>query len=230
MMVRSLPFVLSVIAGATDIIGVLGLNGLFMAHITGNLVLLAAHVVAGTRVIVSYVLSVPVFMLVLLAAGVIARSIERSGRASLQPLLRLQLLALMVFFLLSVTAGPWTDPDALLAIIAGMCGVAAMAVQNALAQVALKNTPTTAVMTTNITRLMLDLGVVLVGGNATDVASAKRRALDTLPVVVGFVIGCALGAAGESAMGMWSLMLPTALALFSCVSVTTPSVDVGQLQ
>ena len=230
MMVRSLPFVLSVIAGATDIIGVLGLNGLFTAHITGNLVLLAAHVVAGTRVIVSYVLSVPVFMLVLLAAGVIARSIERSGRASLQPLLRLQLLALMVFFLLSVTAGPWTDPDALLAIIAGMCGVAAMAVQNALAQVALKNTPTTAVMTTNITRLMLDLGVVLVGGNATDVASAKRRALDTLPVVVGFVIGCALGAAGESAMGMWSLMLPTALALFSCVSVTTPSVDVGQSQ
>jgi uncharacterized membrane protein YoaK (UPF0700 family) len=30
--------VLSVIAGATDIIGFLGLNGLFTAHITGNLV------------------------------------------------------------------------------------------------------------------------------------------------------------------------------------------------
>ena len=36
------PIVLSVIAGATDSIGFLGLNGLFTAHITGNLVVLAA--------------------------------------------------------------------------------------------------------------------------------------------------------------------------------------------
>jgi len=35
---RALPFVLSLIAGSTDIIGFLGLNGLFTAHITGNLV------------------------------------------------------------------------------------------------------------------------------------------------------------------------------------------------
>jgi uncharacterized membrane protein YoaK (UPF0700 family) len=47
--IRALPFVLSVIAGATDSIGFLGLNGLFTAHITGNLVVLAADVVAGSR-------------------------------------------------------------------------------------------------------------------------------------------------------------------------------------
>ena len=217
MAARFLPFVLSVIAGATDIIGVLGLNGLFTAHITGNLVLLAARIVAGRPAPVSYILSVPVFMLVLLVAGVIARTIERSGGSSLQPLLLLQLLALVAFFSLSITAGPWRDPDAVLAIIAGMCGVAAMAVQNALAQISLKNTPTTAVMTTNITRLMLDFGTVLVGGDAADVAKAKSRALDTLPVVIGFVIGCALGAAGEAAVGLWSLLLPTALAFFAFV-------------
>jgi Zn-dependent protease with chaperone function len=44
---RALPFLLGVIAGATDIIGFLGLGGLFTAHITGNLVVLAAHIVAG---------------------------------------------------------------------------------------------------------------------------------------------------------------------------------------
>jgi uncharacterized membrane protein YoaK (UPF0700 family) len=65
--------------------------------------------------------------------------------------------------------------------MAGMCGVAAMAVRNTLTQISLKNTPTTAVMTTNITRLMLDFGTVLVGG---DVAKAKSRAMDTLPVVI----------------------------------------------
>ena len=225
-----LPFVLSVIAGGTDVIGVLGLSGLFTAHITGNLVLLAASIVAGRPAMVSYILSVPVFMLVLLVTGMIARAIERIGRPCLQPLLLLQLLALVAFFMLSVTAGPWRDPDALLAIIAGMCGVAAMAVQNALAQIALKNTPTTAVMTTNITRLMVDVGTVLVSGNAADLAKAKRRAMNTLPVVIGFGIGCALGAAGEASVGLWSLMLPMALALFACVIATGRTADVRQLQ
>ena len=135
MVARCLPFVLSVIAGATDIIGVLGLNGLFTAHITGNLVVLAARIVADISAPVSYILSVPVFMLVLLVSGVIGRTIERSGGSSLQPLLLLQLLALVAFFSLSITAGPWRDPDTVLAIIAGMCGVAAMAVQNTLTQI-----------------------------------------------------------------------------------------------
>jgi uncharacterized membrane protein YoaK (UPF0700 family) len=37
-----LPTVLSVTAGSADVISFLGLGGLFVAHITGNLVLLAA--------------------------------------------------------------------------------------------------------------------------------------------------------------------------------------------
>jgi uncharacterized membrane protein YoaK (UPF0700 family) len=227
MTARFLPFVLSVIAGATDTIGVLGLNGLFTAHITGNLVLLAASIVAGRPAKVAYILSVPVFMLVLLASGVIARAIERTGGSSLRPLLLLQLLALAAFLVLSVTTGPWRDPDALLAIIAGMCGVAAMALQNALAQIALTNTPTTAVMTTNLTRLMVDLASMLVGGDAANIAQAKGRALNTLPVVIGFALGCALGAAGEAAVGLWSLMLPAALALFACVVAMAHGIDVG---
>jgi len=226
MTTRSLPFVLSVIAGATDIIGVLGLDGLFTAHITGNLVLLAARIVVGRPASVAYILSVPVFMLVLLAAGLMARTIERFGKSSIQPLLLLQLLALAAFFSQSVTEGPWRDPDAVLAITAGMCGVAAMAVQNALAQIALKNAPSTAVMTTNVTRLMLDVGTVLVGREAPDVANAKERALNTLPVAIGFAIGSAFGAAAEAAIGLWSLILPTVLALFACVIAMRHASDV----
>ena len=44
---RLLPALLSVIAGSTDVISFLGLAGLFTAHITGNLVILAAHIVTG---------------------------------------------------------------------------------------------------------------------------------------------------------------------------------------
>jgi hypothetical protein len=45
--VQALLMVLSVTAGCTDIIGFLGLDRLCTAHITGNLVILAAHIVAG---------------------------------------------------------------------------------------------------------------------------------------------------------------------------------------
>jgi uncharacterized membrane protein YoaK (UPF0700 family) len=212
---RSLPIVLSLIAGSTDIIGFLGLNGLFTAHITGNLVVLAALIVAGAPTIFSYILSVPVFMLVLLVTRLLAGGLERAGRDTLAPLLLLQLLSLAVFLVLCITAGPWIDPNATAAVVAGMFGVAAMAVQNALVQISLRNTPTTAVMTTNVTRFMLDLGGVLVGCDPAEIAKARNRAIHTLPVIVGFATGGGLGAACEAAAGLWSLALPTGLALLA---------------
>jgi uncharacterized membrane protein YoaK (UPF0700 family) len=42
-----------------------------------------------------------------------------------------------------------------------MLGVSAMAVQNALVQISLKGAPSTAVMTSNVTRFAMDVGEVL---------------------------------------------------------------------
>jgi Protein of unknown function (DUF1275) len=70
-----------------------------------------------------------------------------------------------------------------------MFGVAAMAVQNAVVQISLTNTPTTAVMTTNVTHFMLDLGEALVGRDHGKSARAHTRAMHTLPVIVGFPSG-----------------------------------------
>ena len=125
------------------------------------------------------------------------------------------MLSLAVFLVLCIAAGPWTDPNATAAVVAGMFGVAAMAVQNALLQISLRNTPSTAVMTTNVTHFMLDLGGVLVGGDPAEVAKARSRAVHTLPVIVGFATGCGLGAASEAAAGLWSLTLPTGFALLA---------------
>jgi uncharacterized membrane protein YoaK (UPF0700 family) len=213
--IRALPFVLSVIAGATDIIGFLGLNGLFTAHITGNIVVLAAHIVAGDPTIFSHILSVPVFMLVLFLTRLLAGALERAGRDTLGPLLLLQLLALAVFLGLCITAGPWINPNTANAVCGGMLGVGAMAVQHVLVQISLRNTPSTAVMTTNVTHFMLDLGGVLVGSDSAEVAKARSRAVHTLPVIVGFATGCGLGAAYEAAAGLWSLTLPTGFALLA---------------
>lgn len=210
-----LPFLLSVIAGSTDVIGFLSLHGLFTAHITGNLVVLAAHVINGAPVILSYVLAVPVFMLVLLLTRLFASWLERTGTATLRPLLLLQLLLLITFLLCCVTRKQGFAANSGMAITAGMFGVAAMAVQTALVQISLTKSPSTAVMTTNITHFMLALGEVLAGRDAAVVASARQRVIHILPVIVGFTLGCALGAAGQAAYGSWSLSLPAGLALLA---------------
>ena len=47
------------------------------------------------------------------------------------------------------------------------------------------------------------------------VAKARNRAARTLPVIVGFTVGCGLGAACEAALGTWSLALPAGLAMLA---------------
>jgi uncharacterized membrane protein YoaK (UPF0700 family) len=225
---RLLPTVLSVIAGSVDAIGFLGLGGLFTAHVTGNLVILAAHLVSGSSAPVAAMLSVPVFAAVLGLTRLLAGALESIGFASLRPLLLLQFLLLAGFFVLCASAGPRVDPDATKAILAGMLGVSAMAVQNALVQISLKGAPSTAVMTTNLTRFMMDVGDVMLLRKPADVAKARDRAMRTWPAIVGFAIGCGLGATCEAAIGLRSLALPTGLALLAVAMGMTANLEEGR--
>src|SRR5712664_4131693 len=102
---KMLPAVLSVIAGSTDVIGFLGLGGLFTAHVTGNLVILAAHLVSGGEALVATMLSVPVFVAALGLTRLLAAALDRIGFASLRPLLLLQLLQVSGFFVLCGCSG-----------------------------------------------------------------------------------------------------------------------------
>jgi uncharacterized membrane protein YoaK (UPF0700 family) len=216
----TLPFTLSLIAGSTDTIGFLSLNGLFTAHITGNLVMLAAHLITGDSSTLSYVLAVPVFALVQLLTSLFASYLEGLGVATLRPLLSLQLLLLVLFLLLGVTCRSQLHSDAVVAVIAGMFGVAAMGVQTALVQISLTNTPSTAVMTTNLTHFAVALGQVLAGRDVTVVDNARRCISRTFPDIAGFGVGCATGAAGEAQWGPASLALPAALALLVLIATS----------
>ncbi len=118
--------------------------------------------------------------------------LESIGLASLLPLLLLQFLLLAGFFAVCVAAGSGIDPNAANAIFAGMLGVSAMAVQNALVQVSLKGAPSTAVMTTNVTRFTIDVGDMLLGHDPDQVAKSRLRAKHTWPAILGFTIGCGL--------------------------------------
>jgi len=214
--VLTLLIVLSVVAGATDIISFLGLDGLFTAHITGNLVILAAHLVVGDPATLAPMLSVPVFIIVIILTKMLAGRLDSSGIASLRPLLILQFVLIAGFLALCIVAGPGINPNAMNAIIAGMLGVCAMAVQNALVQVSLKGAPSTAAMTSNVTRFAMDLGELCIRDNPASAAEARKNVARVLPVIIGFAAGCAIGAVAEARFGMRSLALPAALALLAC--------------
>lgn len=84
-----LPILLSASAGAVDVIGFLALGGCFTAHITGNLVVIAAHYVIGGFGHAGPLLAVPVFVAVLAAVVLL----YKASIAGTRP--RLKLLVLM---------------------------------------------------------------------------------------------------------------------------------------
>ena len=66
-----------------------------------------------------------------------------------------------------------------------------------------------------MTRFILDVGDVWLGGTAVDVVQARWRAKHTWPVVLGFIAGAALGAVAFAAAGLKALALPVALSLLA---------------
>jgi uncharacterized membrane protein YoaK (UPF0700 family) len=214
---KLLPFVLSVVAGSVDVIGFLGLDELFTAHITGNLVVLAAHIVAGKSASLALVISVPLFIVMLAVTRLFAGGLERYGIAPLRPLLFLQFVLLLGFLGICLVVAPGASAETPAMLAAGMLGVSAMAVQNALVRIALVDAPSTAVVTTDITLLTTDFGEILLGRDAGRITKARRRAKHTWPAVLGFLLGCAVGAWLEGRISLRALVLPVGFAFIAIV-------------
>jgi uncharacterized membrane protein YoaK (UPF0700 family) len=205
-----LPPVLSVIAGMVDVIGFLSL-GLFTAHVTGNLVVIAAQVVRGGPPHLAQILAVPVFMIAVAATWLIAKASDRRGPALLRPLLFVQFLLLAGVLILSVVGDPVSKPRGLIAGVTAMIAVSAMACQFSLLRLAVSGAPSTAVMTGNLTNAVLALLDVLWRAQPLT-EGAGERLTRTLKVLVGFFAGCVAGAAAVSLLGDWAWSLPVVLA------------------
>ena len=211
-----LPLLLSLVAGAVDAIGFLGIGGLFAAHVTGNLAVLAAHFVTGLFGQIAPLLAVPMFMTLVYLVTLGAGRLQRAGIAPMAPLLALHATLLCALLAIGLAFQPFWDPDRPLAILSGMVAVAAMATQNATVRIALTRTPSTAVMTANITQWSVDLATIAQRDAAPAArAQARERARVTFPCIAGFLAGCALGALLQLAIGMWSLAAPVALSFYA---------------
>src|SRR5258705_9130993 len=128
---RWLPTLLGVVAGMVDVIGFLTL-GLFTAHVTGNLVVIAALLVRGGPPHMAQVLAVPVFALAVAAVWRVAKALESGGPALIRPLLLIQFLLLGSVLVFSVIYDPAANPHGWMAVLVTMFAVSAMGSQFAL--------------------------------------------------------------------------------------------------
>jgi uncharacterized membrane protein YoaK (UPF0700 family) len=208
---------LSFNGGFVDTVGFLGLQGLFVAHVTGNFVTLGAALVLGSHGILNKILALPEFIAVIVAARLFGNAL----RARSLPVLRIQLTVevalLAAFFLLAVTFGPFADADSPLALLTGFAGIAAMALQNALQRVHLASLPPTTLMTGSTTQATLD-AVDLLAGLTPDQAPAVRTRLSRMAMsIVLFAVGCGAGALLYWLFGFWCLAVSVAVGAVAAV-------------
>ena len=196
-----LSAVLSFNAGYVDTVGFLALQGLFTAHVTGNFVTLGAALVLGTSGVVAKLLALPVF-------GVTVALVRRTSQRTM---LMTQCGLLTLFAILAWSLGPFPDGDRATAVLTGMVGVAAMAVQNALQRIHLGTAPPTTLMTGNTTQAMIDF--VDLARNRPERPALLARLRRNATGVACFAGGCALGAV----LFVWGGMAAFAPPVLICV-------------
>ena len=208
---KRLPALLSVIAGMVDVIGFLTLGNIFTAHITGNLVVIAAVLVRGGPLNLAQALAIPVFILAVAAVWLFARASGRHGPSLARRLLLMQFLLLAGGLIFSVITHPSANPHGLMAGIAIMIAVSAMASQYALLRLTVPDAPATAVMTGNLTNTVLSLLDTL-SPIQPSMEGATERLKRSLHLLIGFLVGCVVAAAAVSLLGDWAWSLSVALA------------------
>jgi uncharacterized membrane protein YoaK (UPF0700 family) len=210
---------LALSAGFVDTIGFVALFGLFTAHVTGNFVLIGASLVAPHKGIIAKLAALPTFALVVAATTLYAEARERAGKSALHGVLIGQIVLLAGFAAIGVAASPVTDTDAPLAVISGLLGVAAMAMQNAAARLLMSDLPATTVMTGSVTQFSIDATRLLRGTTAADAPVIRKRLSSFATTVGSFAVGALMGALLYSLMSFPALAVPM-VALAAVVMLT----------
>jgi uncharacterized membrane protein YoaK (UPF0700 family) len=193
-------FLLALIAGSLNAIGVLGFAHQSVSHLTGTTTLLGIQLAGGGGIPIVHLLWI-VFSFVLGAtlSGFIVRDAElKLGRRYGACLILESMLLFVALF--ALTQG--SDSGHLFASAA--CGL-----QNAMV-----TTYSGAIIrTTHVTGLFTDLGLML-GRALRGIKADRRRARLYIVIILGFVAGGSAGAVAYRQFTYYALVFPAFLALF----------------
>jgi uncharacterized membrane protein YoaK (UPF0700 family) len=200
----TLVFLLSFVAGYVDACTFLALFGLFVAQVTGSFVIAGTEPIMHEQGFVLKALAIPVFMIAAVATTILI-SVTRTTRQPAWPwVLGLESVLLIAFLWIGLTNSPLDGPEHPAALMAGLCGLAAMGVQSASVRLLAHGAPSTNVMTTNTTQFAIDASHLLLAryrsgiadrfGPHFEIGAVRRRFSDTVRVMIGFFMGVVLGA------------------------------------
>ena len=148
---------LSFVGGFVDVVGFIALFGLFTAHVTGNFIMLGLEMVHATKLAIAKLLAVPIFIVMVALTRLFVLHYEKRGQSPWREMLLAQAALLACFMIAGGLTAPHEDPNELGPVVAGLLGVAAMAVQNAGSRLILANHGPTTMMTGNTTQAVIDL-------------------------------------------------------------------------
>jgi uncharacterized membrane protein YoaK (UPF0700 family) len=208
---------LSFNGGFVDAAGYLGLQGLFTAHVTGNFVTLGATLVFGTHGAFAKLLTLPEFVAVVALTQLAGIMLAERRLPALRILLAAKVMLLLAFFALAAALGPFPDSDAPAALLTGLAGVSAMAVQNAVQRMYLPNTPPGTIMTGNTSQAVLDAVNLLRGADPEHAAVMHARFGRILRAILCFAAGCAGAPLLYAWIGLWNLAVPVVVGAASAL-------------
>ena len=212
--IRQLSFLLTLVAGFCDTVTFIAADEVFSAHVTGNFIILANDVINRTETAAwMKLLTFPVFFLAVMTGRWIDQKIPtRNG------LLRLEGFLLIGSGMQAFMAENSTNLGLMQPVITLQI-VFAMGLQNTFGKLYSQETygPTT-VMTGNVTQAALDtMDLISQGGTAAKWQNLKKQ----LVIILGFLVGCLLGAIAAQWLNLGAVLLP-GLLLFGLFFKTTP--------
>ncbi|MBU3631686.1 DUF1275 family protein [Polynucleobacter sp. AP-Melu-500A-A1] len=214
---RLISAILGFTGGYMDTAGFLALNGLFTAHITGNLVTLGAALATGYTGYIDKALAIPVFCLTILLFRFLRRSYFQVDRILMSRCLTLHALLLLIGSILAIEYGPFVDGNSLVATLTGLIFVAGMTIHNTIHRVFLPETPPTTVMTLTTTQIMLDCSDLIHGATPDEKIGIYKRLKSLIPAVLLFSLGCAGGAIAYKFLNMGCFLIAALIMCFLAI-------------
>jgi uncharacterized membrane protein YoaK (UPF0700 family) len=219
---RSMPMLLSFVAGYVDSYTYLALFGLFAAQVTGSFVIGAAELVQHEYGIIGKILAILGFVTAAaVTAGLIAGARGR-GVAELPWMLALETALLAVFVAIVLFGPPVTGARDWHGIVSGIFAAMAMGAQSVLVRLLMKGYPQTNVMTGNTTQLGIETMDLILAWRrrarapgdadvASEFAAVKKRLKIVASVALGFLVGAAAGAIAFAGIGVPGALLAVAI-------------------
>lgn len=201
---------LALVAGFVDTVGFVGLAGLFLAHVTGDMVLVGSDV--ARRDLSASAPRLVVIVVFILGIAAVARFGPREGIRAVHHLLWTEAALLAIFAVAGVLLvdSPGGAPTTAALLLVAFPGVLAMAVQASLRRIG--GGPMTQVMTGNVTTFTFDVVDSLTRrGQAGDDGALRAAVRGGTGLVLSFLLGVILAGVLLPRIGFACVALPCAI-------------------